>query len=267
MHGVEHDCWLSASNKARYNHGIRDRPPQHQNPLSHFLVVAHCSQPLILPFFDGLLEDFTARLIACWDAHGNQDVYLYEEKRALVMVAADYVAHLSIAQSMSGDQYVRHVQGHEFFQQPSQPCPFEVPLLNSKATLHAKLIEVLWILTTLFHSVGIYTPLPPPPCLKVMWLTFRTIQMPTSLLHPSTVVQLTLPTPQCFFAGLPGSLHNDRYSLCFNSIVRVLSAHSQLKLHRCPKNIINKGQVSKLAWFRQRSKCCSKAGLHILLPS
>jgi hypothetical protein len=163
MHGVDRDRWLSAPNEARYNHGIQDRLPQHQNPLSHFLAVARRSQPLIPPFFDGPLEDFPTRLIACWDAHGSRDAYLYEEKRALVMAAADYVTRLPIAQFMSEDQYVRHVQGHEFFRRPSQPRPFEVPLSNSKATLRTELVEALWILTTLFHSVGIYTPPPPAP--------------------------------------------------------------------------------------------------------
>jgi hypothetical protein len=180
MNTNHRDRWLSAANEAQYNRGIQHRLPQQQTALNLFLEVARRSQPLIPHFLDGSLEDLPARVIAYWDAHGDRSLYLYEEKRALALATADYITRLPIASFIPGDRYFRLVQGHEFFERQSQPHPFEVPLSNSKATLRTELIEALWILTTLSHSAGIYTPPPPAPEGHVAYIPYYAIDGATA---------------------------------------------------------------------------------------
>ena len=73
---------------------------------------------------------------------------------------------------MDPSSFTRQVVGHEFYQRSSQPLPFEIPFSNTKRTLRPEVIEALWILTLLFHSVGVYSPPPPAPEGDVSYIPF-----------------------------------------------------------------------------------------------
>lgn len=157
------DRWLCRSNEPRYNQGIPARTPPDASALSCFIAVARRCQPLIPAIVAGPAEHLESRVAAYWDEHAHRDAFLYEEKREMAMAVAHHIFHLPIAQRASLEEYIRLVAGHQFYERPSQPHPFETPLSNARPTLRPELNEALWILTCLFHAVGIYAPPPPAP--------------------------------------------------------------------------------------------------------
>ena len=163
MASSDRDRWLSRSNEPRYNEGITARASLDASALSCFIAVARRCQPLIPAVFAGPAEHLESRVVAYWDDHTHRDAFLYEEKREMAMAVADHISHLLIANHVSLEDYMRWVAGHQFYERPSQPHPFETPLPNARPTLRPELNEALWILTCLFHAVGIYVPPPPAP--------------------------------------------------------------------------------------------------------
>jgi hypothetical protein len=163
MVGRDRDRWLSSHNEARYNLGIRSRPIADPSAFSCFLAVASRSHPLVPAAFTGPAAGLLSRVVTCWDARANPGSFLYEEKRQMAIATADCISRLEIANVIPQDRYHRLASGHDFFLRPSQPSPFEIPLSNAKPNFRAELNELLWILTILFHSVGVYFPPPPAP--------------------------------------------------------------------------------------------------------
>jgi hypothetical protein len=205
MLSSESDRWLSQSNESRYNLGILARAPQDNSAFSCFLAVARRSQPLIPAVFDGPVEGLESRVAAFWDAHANKDAFLHYEKRHLACAIANHIAHLRISQKASEYEYLRHVNGHQFFQRRSQPKPFESPLSDAKATMRPKLNEALWFLTVLFHSVDIFPPPAPAPEGKVPYIPYYATDIDFAAKpkqsHASSLARAAMLFRQ--YAGLP----------------------------------------------------------------
>jgi hypothetical protein len=186
---------------------------QDPSALSCFLAVASRSQPLMPAVFTGPAEGLQSRVIECWDACARKEAFLCEEKRLMAIATADRISHLAIANIIPPDEYHRLVTGHKFYQRPLQPNPFEVPLFNAKPSLRAELNELLWILTVLFHSVGIYLSPPPAPEGVVAYIPYYSTDVDVAAI-PKRQRAASLARAAMFFrrhAGLP--VHKHIFSL------------------------------------------------------
>jgi hypothetical protein len=213
MASGDHDRWLSHANEVQYNMGIRERHVPDSSALSCFLTVASRYQPLIPSVLIGPVEDLQSRVILYWDSHARRDSFLYQEKRQMAIATADRISHIAIAHTIPPDEYSRLVMGHQFFQRPSQPTPFEIPLYNTRPSTRTELNEVLWILMILFHSVGLYFPPHPAPEGIVAYIPYYSTNVDMTS-PPKRQRVASLAHASMFFrryAGLPA--HKQAFSL------------------------------------------------------
>jgi hypothetical protein len=213
MASSDHDRWLSRSSEQRYNQGIAARAPPDASALSCFIAVACRCQPLIPAVLAGPAEHLESRVAAYWDDHAHRDAFLYEEKREMAMAVADHISHLPIAKRISLEDYMRWVTGHQFYERPSQPHPFETPLPNTRPTLRPELNEALWILTCLFHAVGINVPPPPAPEGNVPYIPYYSTPIDATSV-PKRARAASLARSAMFFRRHAGLLpHKQPFSL------------------------------------------------------
>jgi hypothetical protein len=197
------DRWLSAPNESHY--GITEQCPADAAVFDRFVAVAQHSQPLIGNVFFGPLKDLGSRLAVLWDAQANPRCLFYQEKRSLIIAAARYLGTLPILQTEAPSLQLQQVTGQQFLQRPSQPRPFQIPILKSKQTLRAECYEVFYIITRLFHSAGVVSQPPLAPQGPIPYIPYYAPQPEATALpkrkHATDLARIAFHFRRC--RGLP----------------------------------------------------------------